>query len=181
MKQQPDPKADAIAAAVEAAKQDAGKAHNASPKNAGETKLIELTDTLKRLQADFENHIKQADKRQVQLCEQAGARVLIKVLSIVDDFERSLKQCQDAKIDPELLEGLFMVNKNLHGMLDDEGVRPIECVGKKLDPFRHEVLRKIKKEGVADDTVVEEHVKGYLLKDKVLRYAKVSVVHNGGN
>jgi molecular chaperone GrpE len=146
-----------------------------------ESRIAELTDTLKRLQADFENHIKLQEKRQSQMCELASARVLVKVLSVVDEFERALKQLEDAKIDAKLLEGMRMVNKNVHAVLDSEGVRPIECMGKKLDPFRHEVLRKIKKEGVADDTIIEEHVRGYLLKDKVLRHSKVTVVSNGGN
>jgi molecular chaperone GrpE len=153
----------------------------AVPVQCPDGKITELTDTLKHLQADFENHIKQFDKRSAQLCEQASARVLVKVLSIVDEFERSLKQLEDAKIDPKLIEGMRMVNKNVHGVLDAEGVRPIECIGKKLDPFRHEVLRKVKKDGVADDTIVEEHVRGYLLKDKVLRHSKVTVVSNGVN
>ena len=143
-------------------------------------KLIqELTETLKRVQADFENHVKQSEKRSQQQCEQASARVLMKVLSIVDDFERSLKTLEEAKIDPKLLEGMRLVNKNIHAVLEAEGVRPIECVGKKLDPFKHEVLRKVRKDGAQEDVVLEEHVKGYMLKDKVLRFAKVTVAHNG--
>ena len=101
------------------------------------------------------------------------------VLSIVDDFERALKTLEDAKIDTKLLEGMRMVNKNIHGVLEAEGVRPIDCVGKLLDPFKHEVLRRVKKDGVKEDAIIEEHVKGYMLKDKVLRFTKVTVAHNG--
>ena len=144
-------------------------------------KIGELTDMLKRLQADFENHVKQADKRQAQMMEHASANVLLKMLKIVDDFELVFKTLHDANIDPKLLEGVGMVNKSMHALLEHEGVRPIDCIGKKLDPFKQEVLRRIKKEGTEDDTIVEEHVKGYMLKDKVLRYSKVTVVQNGGN
>jgi molecular chaperone GrpE (heat shock protein) len=142
-------------------------------------KIQDLTDTLKRVQADFENHVKQVDKRAAQQCEHASAHVLLKVLYIVDDFERALITLENAKIDVKLLEGMMLVNKNIHGVLEAEGVRPIECVGKTLDPFRHEVLRRVKKDGVKEDIVLEEHVKGYMLKDKVLRFAKVTVAHNG--
>jgi molecular chaperone GrpE len=162
----------------------ASPAAMSAPKAAKESidyskQIKELTDTLKRVQADFENHVKQSEKRSQQQCEQASARVLMKVLSIVDDFERALRTLEDAKIDPKLLEGMRMVNKNIHAVIEAEGVRPIDCLGRKLDPFKHEVLRKVKKDGVAEDVILEEHVKGYMLKDKVLRFAKVTVAHNG--
>jgi molecular chaperone GrpE len=180
---------DAIRSAMEAARkepksettsQDAATQDNKRPdvkipKDTVQKQIADLTDTLKRVQADFENHIKQSEKRSAQQCEQASARVLMKILSIVDDFERSLKTLEEAKIDNALLEGMRMVNKNIHGVLEAEGVRPIDCVGKKLDPFRHEVLRRVKKDGVDEDVVLEEHVKGYMLKDKVLRHSKVTV------
>jgi len=141
--------------------------------------IAELTDTIKRLQADFENHIKRTEKQRHEICEQASAKVLVKMLSIVDDFERAFAQLQKSGVEEKLKEGFALVNKNVHKLLTEEGVTPIECVGKKLDPFRHEVLRTAPKQEVDNDTVIEEHVKGYLLKDKVLRYAKVTIAANG--
>jgi len=141
--------------------------------------IQELTATLKRLQADFENHIKRSDRERTEIVQHAAAGVLLKVLRVVDEFELALKQLEGAKMDPKLLDGMRMVNKNIHAVLEDEGVRPIDCLGKKLDPFKHEVLRRVKNNGVTEDTILDEHVKGYMLKDKVLRYAKVSVaVHD---
>ena len=70
-----------------------------------------------------------------------------------------------------------MVHKQLIGVLENEGVKPIDAVNCKLDPYKHEVLLQ-KESDKEDSLILEELQKGYMLKDKVLRTSKVVVNKN---
>ena len=133
----------------------------------------EYTNTLKRLQADFENYIKRAEKEKQELSLYSSAKVLAKVVNIVDDFERALTVGKEADKET-LLQGLEMVYKEATKVLAEEGVKPLEAVGKKFDPYQHEII-DFKEADKEEGTVLEELQKGYLFKDKVLRPSRVRV------
>ncbi len=131
--------------------------------------LEDYTNTLKRLQADFENYIKRTEKEKQEYAAYANGKLLLKVLTLIDDLERALT-VQDQKT---LTEGLHMVHKEAVKLLNEEGVKPIEAQGK-FDPYKHEIIdfqTNEKEEG----TIIEELQKGYMLKDKVLRPSRVRV------
>lgn len=137
-------------------------------------KLDEYTNHLKRLQAEFENYQKRTDKERHQVSQYASERVITKILTIVDDFDRAVESIKDEKD----REGVSMIAKELHKLLDEEGVKPIEAVGQVLDTTRHEVM--LIEEGEEDGRVLEELQKGYTMHDKVIRYSKVKVCKHGG-
>jgi len=133
------------------------------------TKNKELEDMLKRLGAEFDNYKKSIDKRQAEMRRYASAELVMMLLALLDSFESALK---DPKCDTQ---GIMVLHKQLHDILSKEGLRPIEAVGQRLDPFKHEVLMQESNPEIADDTVTQEIQKGYMLHDRVLRHAKVKV------
>lgn len=146
-----------------------------------ETKALvdDYANHLKRLQAEFENYVKRVEKERVEINERVSERVIIKLLTIVDDFERALKQLKN--IPEETRKGIEIIFKNIHKVLDEENVKPIKSVGEKLDPYKHEVVLQVESDA-PEETIVEELQKGYMMNDRVIRYSKVKVSKGpGGN
>ena len=134
-------------------------------------KIEEITDDLQRLQAEFENYKKRTEKEKEEFVRYAKAELVAKLLPVLDTFEIALRNTKDHE---KFVKGMEMVFAQLFSALEAEGLRPIQAQGKKFDPYYHEVLLKQesdKEEGI----VLEELQKGYMLKDKVLRYSKIKV------
>lgn len=134
-------------------------------------KIDELTDTLKRLQAEFENYKKWNAKEKADFIKYSHADLIAKILPVLDSFEIALKNTAD---NDKFIEGIKIIYAQFHSMLEAEGLRPIKAAGEKFDPYRHEVLMKEESEK-PDETVLEEFQKGYMLNDKVLRHSKVKI------
>jgi molecular chaperone GrpE len=134
-------------------------------------KIDELTDTLKRLQAEFENYKKWSAKEKAEFVKYANADMISQLLPVLDSFEIALKNTSDKD---KFLEGIKIIYAQLHSLLEAEGLRPIKSVGEKFDPYKHEVLMKGESDK-EDDTILEEFQKGYMLNDKVLRHSKVKI------
>ena len=134
--------------------------------------IADYTDHLKRLQAEFENYCKRVEKERKEFAGTASERLIVKLLLIIDDFERALGTLKD--VPEQTRKGIEMIFKNLHKILDEEHVEQINAVGQKFDPYKHEVMLKIESEK-PEDVVVEELQKGYTMNGKVIRYAKVKV------
>ena len=133
--------------------------------------IAELTDHLKRLQAEFENFIKRTDKERSSVMTAASERVLSKFLNTVDDFERALPLLDHASKD--IKDGFNMIFKNFQKVLDEEGVKPIDAKGK-FNANTQEVVLKVESKE-PEDTIIEELQKGYTLNGKVIRYSKVKI------
>jgi molecular chaperone GrpE len=136
-----------------------------------EVKISELTDSLQRLQAEFENYKKRTDKEKNEFVKYAEGKFILKILPILDSFELALK---DVSVDEKFVKGMEMVFAQFYSVLESEEVRPIESIGKKFDPYKHEVLMK-EFSDKEEDTVIEELQRGYMLNDAVLRHSKVKV------
>lgn len=134
-------------------------------------KLDELTDTLKRLQAEFENFKKRTEKEKAEFMEYANAGMISNLLPVIDTFEIAFKNTNDKD---KFIEGMKMVYAQLHTLLEAEGLKPIKALGEKFDPYKHEVLLKEQSEK-PEDTILEEFQKGYMLNDKVIRHSKVKI------
>jgi molecular chaperone GrpE len=136
-----------------------------------QTRLAEdRLNQLKYLQADFDNFRKWNAKERDVITSLANERLIEDLLVILDDFERALPAIEDEKNK----EGLQMVYKKLTKILAQHGLEPIPCVGKKFDPHFHEALcrEECDKES---GTILEDLVKGYKLKSKVIRPSKVKI------
>ena len=132
----------------------------------------EYVDHLQRLQADFENMQKRVDKEKVILTELANAKLISKILPILDNFQMAVNNL-DKNLDKTTKEGINMIFNDLHSTLIKEGVEEIDTKNKDFDPYKHEVLDVIK--GKHDDKIIEEIQKGYMFKGKVLRTSKVRI------
>lgn len=160
----------------EAKKTDEGKKHDAKDAfqrqlEEKQQKIEELTDTLKRLQAEFENYKKRVDKEKTEFVKFAHADVVAEMLPVLDSFEIALKNTNDKD---KFIEGIKIIFAQFHSILEAEGLKPIKAVGEKFDPYKHEVLMK-QESDKPDDTILEEFQKGYMLNDRVLRHSKVKV------
>lgn len=133
--------------------------------------IAELTDTLQRTQAEFENYKKRVDKEKGEFVKYAKAELIQKILPTLDTFEIALKSISDKE---KFVKGMEMIYAQLFSTLESEGLKPIESLGKKFDPYLHEVMLK-EKSDKDEGMVLEELQKGYMLNDKVLRHSKVKI------
>ncbi len=137
-----------------------------------EQQVNEYISTLKRLQADFENYIKRTEKEKQELTKYATHKFMVKLLKVMDDYDKALEAIKPT-VNEEITKGLDMIHRQLHRLLEDEGVIPIPTEKIKFDPYKHEVIDMI--EGEEDNIVMEEIQKGYMINDKVLRTSKVKI------
>jgi molecular chaperone GrpE len=128
-----------------------------------------------RKAAEFENYKRRTENDQLNLINYAAESFIKKILPIVDDFERSLEHINDSNDYEKLKEGVQLIYNKLVKVLDEQGVKKIEAVGKPFDVHFHEALMQKADNSVPAHTVLEELEKGYMYKDKVIRHAKVVV------
>ncbi len=135
-------------------------------------KIKELTETLQRVQADFENYKKRVETEKQEFIKYANHKLIEKLLTIIDSFEIALKNQEKVE---EFTKGIDLIYANIINLLKSEGVKPITVKpGDKLNPRIHEVLLS-EKSNKQEDTILEELQKGYMLSDCVLRTSKVKV------
>ena len=122
------------------------------------------------LQADFENYRRWSEREKGSVIALANENLIRDLLVILDDFDRALPALEKE----ENREGMLMIQKKLVKILNEYGLQPIECIGKKFDPNLHEVLCKERCEQ-EPDTIIEEIGRGYHLKSKVIRPSRVKI------
>ncbi|MCF2136394.1 MAG: nucleotide exchange factor GrpE [Candidatus Thorarchaeota archaeon] len=134
----------------------------------------ELFDKLQRVQADFENYRKRMDARFAETAKYASEAILLKVLEIYDNLERALEV--DFETDPKAAkEGIAAIKQQMDTLLTQEGVRPMDPLGKPFDPYYQYSVHKTNDPDKPDGVVVEVYQKGYMFREKVLRPALVCV------
>ena len=134
--------------------------------------IIELKSHLQRLQADFDNFRKQGEKQKQDLIRYANEGLIVKFIDIYEDMERALENSTNEE---EIREGLELIYSKMKNTLEKEGVEEIPAVGEKFDPFKHEALLTVDSPDHENNEIVDELMKGYTLKDKVIKYSKVRV------
>ncbi|NOZ55171.1 MAG: nucleotide exchange factor GrpE [Calditrichaeota bacterium] len=140
-----------------------------------EKELEELRDLYVRKLAEFDNYRKRTQREFVELVKNANADLILQLLPVVDDLERSLKAAEEGTTLEAFVEGVRMIYQKFVDVLSKQGLQRIESVGQPFDPHKHEALMQVEKEGVEPGTVVDEHQPGYVLNERVLRHAKVIV------
>ncbi len=137
------------------------------PKDA---KIADLTDTLKHVQADFENYKKRVDRDKADFIKNSCRDFILKFLPLIDNLELALKNTSHKD---EFVKGVEMIYAQFLQNLQELGVEPIDSLNKKFDPRLHEAL--LIEESDKVDIVLEELQKGYTLNGSVLRHAKVKI------
>jgi len=135
----------------------------------------QLLDRLARLQAEFENARKRAERERVEYRDYATGNVVEQFLPVLDNFELALKANGTAA---QLRHGVELIVKQMEEVLRQLQVNPIATVGEPFDPRIHEALGSVEREDLPDQHVAEEIRRGYKLRERLLRPAMVRVVHN---
>ena len=141
-------------------------------------KLLEVNDKYLRLYSEFDNYRKRTIKEKADLIKYAGEDVIKSLLTVVDDLERAIKamDTKEHELDEAGTTGIQLIYNKFMGILERQGVKPIEAIGKKFDEEYHEAVTKFPASSDNEKgTVIDEAEKGYMLNDKVIRYAKVIV------
>ncbi|GBD88327.1 heat shock protein GrpE [bacterium BMS3Abin03] len=146
-----------------------------------EAEVQELKDKLLRKAAEFENYKRRTENDQLNLLTYAAESFIVKLLPVVDDFERSLEHIEDAQDINAIKQGVKLIYEKLMKVFDEQGVKKIDAVGKPFDVEYHEALMQKKDDSVEPHTVLDEIEKGYMYKDKVIRHSKVIVSEETSN
>jgi molecular chaperone GrpE len=134
-----------------------------------------LRERMLRLQADFENFKKRAERERLEHVRYASHGVVARILPVLDNFERAMASARLASAGDALLEGLALIQRQLVSELEAEGLRPMESVGERFDPARHEAVATDPDSPMPPHTVTEVFQRGYFLHERVLRPALVRV------
>jgi molecular chaperone GrpE len=130
-----------------------------------------------RAAADHANYRRRTDEERGVVAQFANAVLIGKLLSVLDDFDRALEHVP-ADMHEGWLDGIRLVERKLRGVLEAEGVTPIEAVGQPFDPTIHEAVVHEETAEHPDNQVIGELQRGYRLHDRVLRPALVRVANN---
>ncbi|MGH7268177.1 MAG: nucleotide exchange factor GrpE [Candidatus Rokuibacteriota bacterium] len=128
-----------------------------------------------RTLADFDNFRKRTTRERDEWRRQAQVDVVREILPVLDNFDRALAAERSSGADGGFRAGVELIHRDFLKALERVGVRPFSAVGEPFDPQRHEAVARIERADLADQTVVEETLRGYLFRDRVLRPAQVVV------
>lgn len=138
----------------------------------------EMHDRYLRLYSEFDNYRKRSNKDRLELIKNASEDMVKALLPIIDDFERAIKMNSSVDGATALTEGVQLIYSKLITILKQKGVMPIESIGKPFDTDFHEAITNIP---AADESqkglVIDEIERGYLMNEKIIRYAKVVVAN----
>ena len=141
-----------------------------------ENKSREWQDKYLRLSAEFDNYRKRTLKEKADLLRYANEDLLMKILSVMDDFERGLQIIDKSDDVVALKEGIHLIYNKFQEFTKQNGIKEIEAMNQEFNIDFHEAMTKIP--APAEELkgkVVDVIEKGYMLGDKVIRYAKVVV------
>jgi molecular chaperone GrpE len=130
---------------------------------------------LQRLAADFSNYRKRSEAERSEVVRYANAALIRRLCDVLDNFDRALESLPAELKQFSWVDGVWLVERQLRTILESEGLRPIEAVGKSFDPFEHEAVLYEETTDNPEGTVVAELQRGYKLHDRVLRPALVKV------
>jgi molecular chaperone GrpE len=134
-----------------------------------------IYDRFVRQVAELENFKKRAAREKDEGIRFANETLVKDLLPVIDNLERAVSHAQGEDNGKPLVEGVEMVLKGLLDVLTQHGIVQISAIGQPFDPRKHEAMAQVESENHEPNTVLEEYQKGYLLKDRLLRPALVSV------
>lgn len=135
----------------------------------------QLLDRLARLQAEFENSRKRAERERADFRDYVTGQVVEQFLPVLDNFELALKSKGTAH---QLQSGVSLIVKQMEEILGKMQVSAVPAVGEAFDPRFHEAMGTVERDDVPDQHVAEEIRRGYKIREKLLRPALVRVAHN---
>ena len=144
-------------------------------KDKKDAEIEELKDRLVRQMAEFDNYRKRTDKEKKQNYEIGASDFILKILPVVDNFERGLGAMTDADKESSFAQGIEMIYKQLKGVLDKNNIVEIKAEGEDFDPNFHNAVISEENPDFESGKVIQALQKGYTLNDKVIRPSMVRV------
>jgi molecular chaperone GrpE len=135
----------------------------------------QLLDRLARMQAEFENARRRAEREKVEFRDHVTGSVVEQFLPVLDNFELALKSTGSVE---QLRSGVTLIMKQMEEILQKMQVSAIPAVGESFDPRLHEALGAVERDDLPDQHVAEEIRRGYKIRERLLRPALVRVAHN---
>ncbi|MEO6189388.1 MAG: nucleotide exchange factor GrpE [Saprospiraceae bacterium] len=140
------------------------------------SELADQKDKLLRLYAEFENYKRRTSKERIDLIKTAGQDVIVEMISILDDFDRAQRIAKETNNSSNYTEGMSLLHQKLITLLSNRGLHTMNSTGQVFDPELHEAIAEIP--APSEDLkgkIVDTVEKGYLLSDKIIRFAKVVI------
>ncbi len=139
-------------------------------------KNAELNDKFLRLFSEFDNFRKRTLRERIELTKTASQEIIISMLPVLDDFDRAIKALEDNDNIDSFKEGISLIHSKLKSTLTAKGLQAMKSKGETFDTDFHEAITEIPApDKNMKGKIVDEIERGYLLGDKVIRYAKVVV------
>lgn len=141
-----------------------------------EMELSDMKDKYLRQVAEFDNFRKRTAKERLELIQTAGKEVIGQLLEVLDDADRAQKQLESNADIASFKDGSILIFNKLRNILHSRGLKQMESIGTDFDADKHEAITEIPapQEGLKGK-VLDEVEKGYLLNEKIIRFAKVVV------
>lgn len=146
-------------------------------KDKKDLQIEELTDKYRRTMAEFDNFRKRTEKEKSAMYEIGAKDIIVKILPVVDNFERGLATIPEADKESPVAEGMDKIYKQLTKTLEDLGVKEIEAEGVEFNPDYHNAVMHVDDDNLGENIVAEVLQKGYTYKESVVRHSMVKVAN----
>jgi molecular chaperone GrpE len=143
-----------------------------------EAALLERDEQIaahQRTAADFANFRRRTAEEREREAGLASEALLLKTLAVVDDLDRALASLPEGLKSEPWVEGIAAIHRKLLAVMESEAARPYESIGLPFDPREHEAVAQVPSSGKPPGEVLQEHRKGWKIRDRILRPAVVSV------
>jgi molecular chaperone GrpE len=130
-------------------------------------------DMYLRALADYDNYRRRIERERATAARSGKRDIILQLLEVLDGFDRALQHVDDAP--SSVSEGLQLLHRKLLGMLEAQGITPLQSLGETFNPELHDAIGSVESEEVEPGTVAEEMQRGYRWGDDVLRPARVRV------
>ena len=137
--------------------------------------IEQLKEQLLRKAAEFENFRRRSREEQSALIKYGNEGLILELLPVLDDFERSMKHGREHPDFDTFYKGMELISSKLTRILEHRGLSPIDVNGRQFDVNFHDALLQIPNAEVESGTIIDEVERGYMFHDKVLRHSKVTV------
>ncbi len=137
--------------------------------------IDQLKDQLLRRAAEFENFRRRTREEQNTLAAFAAEGLIMELLPVLDDLDRSLGAGRQHPDFDSFFKGMELVRTKLARVLELRGLKPLDSVGKPFDVDFHDAMLQIPSKDIPPGTIIDEIEKGYMLHDRVIRHARVTV------
>ncbi|MDD4956521.1 MAG: nucleotide exchange factor GrpE [Candidatus Omnitrophica bacterium] len=131
-----------------------------------------------KVHAEYENTRRRLEKDKNDQVKFANEMIISQLVPIMDNFDLAFNAMESAPEKSSVMEGIKIIQKEFHRVLEDNGVRKIDTHGQQFDPNLHEAVAMVDSVDIKDNTIVEEVRAGYMLNGRLLRPAQVKVARN---